>query len=202
MTAMEKIADKNLSDGYSYEWTDLSYQEKLAGNKTIYIFAFALLFIYLFLVAQYESLMIPFAVMLSIPIAFVGSLIFLWWWNVENNIYTQVGFVILFGLAAKTAILIVEFAKEQHEKGMNVFDSAIFAARLRFRSVLMTSISFIIGVVPLVLATRAGAVSRKSLGTVILGGMLISCIFGTLLVPVFYFLIQKLINLTKTKSKI
>lgn len=207
MKAMEEIAAKNLPKGYKYEWTDLSYQEKLAGNKTIYIFAFALLFIYLFLVAQYESWMIPLAVMLSVPIAFLGSLIFLWMWNVENNIYTQIGFVILFGLACKTAILIVEFAKEQHEKGMGVFEAAVFAAKLRFRSVLMTSIAFILGVIPLVIATGAGAISRKSLGTVIFGGMLISCIFGTLLVPSFFVLIQKIIDMIygrrqKTKTDV
>lgn len=200
MTAMEEIAAKNLPKGYKYEWTDLSYQEKLAGNKTIYIFIFALLFIYLFLVAQYESWMIPFAVMLSVPIAFIGALLFLWMWNVENNIYTQVGFVILFGIACKTAILIVEFAKEQHEKGMGVFESAVFAAKLRFRSVLMTAIAFIIGVVPLVLASGAGAISRKSLGTVIFGGMLISAIFGTILVPAFYVITQKIIDFAKGKK--
>ncbi|HBM16257.1 MAG TPA: hydrophobe/amphiphile efflux-1 family RND transporter [Lentisphaeria bacterium] len=201
MKAMEEIASTNLPRGYKYEWTDMSYQEKLAGNKTIYIFAFALLFIYLFLVAQYESWMIPMAVMLSVPIAFLGSLAFLWMWNVENNIYTQVGFVILFGLACKTAILIVEFAKEQHEKGMSVFDAAVFAAKLRFRSVLMTSIAFVLGVIPLVVASGAGAISRKSLGTVIFGGMLISCIFGTILVPIFYVLIQKIIDGVKSKKK-
>lgn len=202
MTAMEEIAAKELPMGYKYEWTDLSYQEKLSGNKTIYIFAFALLFIYLFLVAQYESWMIPFAVMLSVPIAFMGSLLFLWMLNIENNIYTQVGFVILFGIACKTAILIVEFAKEQHEKGMGIFESAVFAAKLRFRSVLMTAISFIIGVVPLVIATGAGAISRKSLGTVIFGGMIISCIFGTILIPAFYVLIQKMIDAVSSKKEV
>jgi HAE1 family hydrophobic/amphiphilic exporter-1 len=191
-----------MPNGYKYEWTDLSYQEKLAGGKTIYIFLFALLFIYLFLVAQYESWMIPLAVMLSVPIAFIGSLLFLWMWNVENNIYTQVGFVILFGLACKTAILIVEFAKEQHEKGMGIFESAVFAAKLRFRSVLMTSIAFILGVVPLVIATGAGAISRKSLGTVIFGGMLVSCIFGTILVPSFYVLVQKIVNYLCPKTSV
>lgn len=201
MKAMEEIAAAKLPKIYKYEWTDLSYQEKLAGNKTIFIFAFALLFIYLFLVAQYESWMIPFAVMLSVPIAFIGSLIFLWVLNVENNIYTQVGFVILFGLACKTAILIVEFAKEQHEKGMGVFESAVFAAKLRFRSVLMTSIAFILGVIPLVIASGAGAISRKSLGTVIFGGMLISCIFGTILVPAFYVLIQKITEAVSSKKE-
>lgn len=194
MKAMEEIADKNLPPGMKYEWTDLSYQEKLAGNQAVFVFAFALLFIYLFLVAQYESWMIPFSVMLSVPVAFFGALLFLWLLHVENNIYTQVGFVLLFGLATKTAILIVEFAKEQHAKGMSVTDSAIFAAKLRFRAVIMTSLAFIFGVLPLVIAVGAGAVSRRSLGTVVFGGMLISCFFGTILIPSFFVVIQKMIN--------
>lgn len=200
--AMEEVAKVNMPSGFKYEWTDLSYQEKLAGNKTIFIFAFALLFIYLFLVAQYESWMIPLAVMLSVPIALFGSLIFLWMWGIDNNIYTQVGFVLLFGLACKTAILIVEFAKEQREKGMSIYESAIFAAKLRFRSVLMTAVSFILGVVPLVIATGPGAASRKSLGTVVFGGMLISCIFGTILVPIFYVLIQKITEAVSSKKAV
>ncbi len=194
MKAMEEVAKKNLPAGMKYEWTDMSYQEKLAGNKAAIIFGMALLFIYLFLVAQYESWMIPLAVMLSVPIAFFGSLLFLWLWNVDNNIYTQVGFVLLFGVACKTAILIVEFAKESHEKGMGVEEAAEHAAKLRFRAVLMTAVSFILGVIPLVVAVGAGAISRRSLGTVVFGGMLISCIFGTILIPSFFVVIQKMIN--------
>jgi HAE1 family hydrophobic/amphiphilic exporter-1 len=177
-----------------YEWTDISYQEKLAGNKAAIIFALALFFIYLFLVAQYESWMIPFAVILSVPIAFFGALIFLLIMGLDNNIYTQVGFVLLFGIACKTAILIVEFAKESHEKGMSITEAAEHAARLRFRAVMMTAIAFILGVTPLVMAFGAGAISRRSLGTVVFGGMLISCIFGTILIPSFYVVIQKIIN--------
>jgi len=194
MKAMEEIAAKVLPPGMKYDWTDMSYQEKLAGNKAALVFGFALLFIYLFLVAQYESWLIPLAVMLSVPIAFFGAILFIWYRGLDNNIYTQVGFVLLFGLACKTAILIVEFAKEQHEKGSGVIDSAIFAAKLRFRAVLMTAISFILGVMPLVIATGPGAMSRHSLGTVVFGGMLISCIFGTLLIPSFFVAIQKIIN--------
>ena len=122
-------------------------------------------------------------------------------WGIDNNIYTQVGFVLLFGLACKTAILIVEFAKEKHEEGMGVIESAIFAAKLRFRSVLMTAVSFILGVMPLVIASGPGAESRKSLGTVIFGGMLISCIFGTILIPSFYVLAQKTVDLISRKNK-
>lgn len=159
----------------------------------------AMLFIYLFLVAQYESWMIPFAVMLSVPIAFFGALSALWILGLENNIYTQVGFVLLFGLASKTAILIVEFAKNSHDKeGTDILTAAEAAASLRFRAVLMTAISFVLGVFPLVIASGAGAESRKSLGAAVFGGMLFSAIFATILVPAFYVLIQKMIEHKKT----
>ncbi|HCE44561.1 MAG TPA: hydrophobe/amphiphile efflux-1 family RND transporter [Lentisphaeria bacterium] len=194
MKAMEEVAAKNLPAGMKYEWTDISYQEKLAGNKAAMIFGLALLFIYLFLVAQYESWMIPFSVILSVPIAFFGALVFLLLMGLDNNIYTQVGFVLLFGIACKTAILIVEFAKESHEKGMGIEEAAAHAAKLRFRAVMMTAIAFILGVTPLVVAFGAGAISRRSLGTVVFGGMLVSCIFGTILIPSFFVVIQKMIN--------
>jgi HAE1 family hydrophobic/amphiphilic exporter-1 len=202
MKAMEEIANKTLPQGMKYEWTDMSYQEKLAGGKIAIIFAFALLFIYLFLVAQYESFMIPLAVMLSVPVAFFGALMFLWVAGLENNIYTQVGFVLLFGLSTKTAILIVEFAKEQHDnQGLSIIEAAKFAAKLRFRAVVMTAVSFILGTFPLVIASGAGAVSRRCLGTAVFGGMTISVIFGTLLVPSFYVVIQKIVERSKRKPQ-
>jgi len=201
--AMERVAAETLPEGYGYEWTSMAYQEILAGNQVMIIFAVALLFIYLFLVAQYESWMIPFAVMLSVPIAFFGALSALWIMGLENNIYTQVGFVLLFGLASKTAILIVEFAKQQHEDhGDGILESAEAAASLRFRAVLMTAISFVLGVFPLVIASGAGAESRKALGTAVFGGMLISAIFATILVPVFYVIAQKLIESDFKKDKL
>lgn len=203
MAAMEAIADEVLPDGMRYEWTDMSYQEKQSGNQTLYVYMLALLFIYLFLVAQYESWMIPLAVMLSVPIALFGSVLFLMYFGIDNNIYAQVGFVLLFGLACKTAILIVEFAKEQHDRtGMPILEAAVFAAKLRFRAVLMTAISFILGVFPLVVATGAGAESRRALGAVVFGGMLISCVFGTLLVPVFYTAIQKTIEIFRKQKRV
>ncbi|MBN2640207.1 MAG: multidrug efflux RND transporter permease subunit [Victivallales bacterium] len=201
MATMEELAKETLPIGMKYEWTDMSYQEKLAGNQAIIVFALALTFIYLFLVAQYESWMIPLAVMLSVPVAFFGSLVFLWLLKETNNIYTQVGFVLLFGLACKTAILIVEFAKKKHEEGMGIIEAAIFAAKLRFRAVIMTAVSFILGVFPLVIASGAGAASRRSLGTAVFGGMLVSCILGTILVPSFYVIIQWLIDKTKGGKK-
>ncbi|MDR0931784.1 MAG: multidrug efflux RND transporter permease subunit [Victivallales bacterium] len=211
MAAMESLAKQVLPDGMKFDWTDMSYQENLAGkpialggglslNITMIIYALALLFMYLFLVAQYESWLIPVAVLLSVPIAFFGSLLFLWLLKVEYNIYTQVGFVLLFGLACKTAILIVEFAKVSHENGKSIFDAAIEAAKLRFRAVLMTAISFILGVLPLVVASGAGAASRVSLGTAVFGGMIVAAIGGTLLVPMFYAVIQHLIEFGNKKE--
>lgn len=190
MKTMEEVADQIMPSGYQYSWTGMSYQEKLAGNLVVIIFALALTFMYLFLVAQYESWMLPWAIMLSVPIAFFGAILALCLRGMINNIYTQVGFVLLFGLAAKTAILIVEFAKEERQGGKSIIDAAASAAKLRFRAVLMTAISFVLGVMPLVIATGAGAVSRQSLGTAVCGGMIISMIFGTILTPSFFVIIQ------------
>ena len=202
MNAMEQIAKENLPPGMKYDWTDMSYQEKVAGAPIkiagleipvmAVIIGLALLFMYLFLVAQYESWMIPVAVLLSVPVAFFGSLLFLWIGHVENNLYTQVGFILLFGIACKTAILIVEFAKVQHENGKSITEAALYAANLRFRAVLMTAFSFVLGVMPLVVATGAGAASRISLGTAVFGGMLVAAVVGTLLIPSFYVVIQRL----------
>ena len=202
MKAMEQVANKSLPSGMKYEWTDMSYQEKLAGGKVVFVFILALVFIYLFLVAQYESWLIPLAVLLSVPIAFVGALCALFSRGIDNNIYTQVGFVLLFGLAAKTAILIVEFAKELCDKDENMSpaDAAIQAAKLRFRAVVMTAISFVLGVLPLVTASGAGALSRKALGTTVFGGMAISCVFGTILIPSFFVIVMMLINFKKRKK--
>jgi HAE1 family hydrophobic/amphiphilic exporter-1 len=193
--AMERVAKKVLPDGYDFEWTGMAYQEILAGNQIFIIFLLALIFIYLFLVAQYESWLIPFAVMFSVPVAFLGALTALSAGGAENNIYTQIGFVLLFGLACKTAILIVEFAKEKHEvAGEDILQAAETAANIRFRAVLMTAISFVLGVFPLVIASGAGAASRKCLGLAVFGGMLLSAFLATILVPGFFVIIQKIIN--------
>ncbi|QSH41558.1 multidrug efflux RND transporter permease subunit [Lentisphaerota bacterium ZTH] len=201
MATMEKLARELLPRTTRFDWTDMSYQEKEASGKIGVIFSFALLFIYLFLVAQYESWMIPISVMLSVPIAFLGAIGSLWAFGMTNNIYCQVGFVLLFGLAAKTAILIVEFAKVQHEQGMPIVEAAVFAAKLRFRAVLMTAFSFVLGTFPLVIAFGAGAASRRSLGMTVFGGMTVSAIFGTILVPSFYVLVQKLIDWQKKRKE-
>jgi len=168
---------------------------------TFIVFGLALIFIYMFLVAQYESWMIAFAVMLSVPVAIFGALAALWVTGIEMNIYAQIGFTLLFGMATKTAILIVEFAKEQRESGKSILKAAEFAANLRFRAVIMTAISFILGVLPLVIATGPSAASRRSLGTAVFGGMISAAIFGTLVVPAFYVIIQKVIEFKFNKSK-
>ena len=194
MKAMVLSAKKTLPDGFKFEWTDMSYQETIAGGKIWIVFILALTFIYLFLVGQYESWMIPVAVMLSVPVAFIGSLAMLRILNVENDIYTQVGFVLLFGMSCKTAILMVEFAKKRHKEGLGAIESALAAGRLRFRAVVMTAFAFILGVMPLVMANGAGATSRRSLGTAVFGGMLAAAFMGTVMVPFFYVTIQKILD--------
>jgi HAE1 family hydrophobic/amphiphilic exporter-1 len=190
MAALEKAAAAALPDGFKYDWTDMSYQERQAAGKAGIIFGISLLFIYFFLVGQYESWMIPIAIMLSVPVALLGALTFLYILRVENNIYTQIGFVLLFGITCKTEILIVEFAKNMREQGYGIVESAIRARKVRFRAVVMTGTAFILGVFPLVIAVGAGAASQRSLGTAIFGGMLVGEVLGTLMTPMFYVAIQ------------
>ena len=200
INVMEELS-KTLPSDYTYSWTGTAYQEILAGNIVIYIFILALIFIYLFLVAQYESWMISFAVMLSVPVACFGALLGIKLTGIVNNVYTQIGIVLLFGLATKTAILIVEFAKKEREKGVSIVEAARNAAGLRFRAVIMTAIAFILGVFPLVIAVGAGAQGRRSIGTAVFGGMIMATLAGTLLIPAFYVIIQKITEGTFKKKK-
>lgn len=187
---MESFSHQVLPSSMGFAWTDLSYQEKAATGSIGAIFLFSVVLVYLVLAAQYESWTIPISVCLSVPTALFGAVLGCVLRGYDNNVYTQIGIVLLIGLAAKSAILIVEFAKVQNEAGKSPFDAALDAARLRFRAVLMTAVSFILGVIPLVIASGAGAHSRQVLGTVVFVGMLVATAVSLLCVPMLYFLIQ------------
>jgi len=189
---MERLAAEILPPTMGYQWSGVTYQQLKAGNLAPFIFGLAFVFVYLFLVAQYESWMIPLAVLLGIPVAMMGALWFSKFRGLDNNVYTQVGLVLLIGLVAKTAILIVEFAKVNRESGQSIYDAALTASVMRFRAILMTAFSFILGVIPLVIASGAGAASRVSLGTAVFGGMLVGIIGMVLLTPVYYLVIQRI----------
>jgi multidrug efflux pump len=193
--AMEKTAAETLPEGYGYEWTGTTYQQKLAQGHEGVIFGFATVLVFLCLAALYESWSIPMAVLLSLPLGLFGALLAVYLRNFPYDVYTQIGIVTLIGLAAKNAILIVEFAKESHQRElMPVREAALHAAKLRLRPILMTSFAFILGVVPLFVATGAGAASRRSLGTAVFGGMLAATLLAIFFVPVQYFVIESLIE--------
>jgi HAE1 family hydrophobic/amphiphilic exporter-1 len=192
LAAMERLAAERLPDGFGFEWTELAYQEKLVGNTGLIVFGAAVVFVFLVLAAQYESWGLPLAVILIVPMCLLAAVSGLRLRGMDVNILAQVGFVVLVGLAAKNAILIVEFARQHEAQGESRFAAAIEAARTRLRPILMTSFAFIFGVVPLAIATGAGAEMRQSLGTAVFFGMLGVTFFGLIFTPVFYVVVRGL----------
>jgi multidrug efflux pump len=202
ISKVERLAKENLPDGYSIEWTDLTYQQILAGNTIVYVFPLCVVFVFLVLAALYESWGLPLAIILIVPMCLLSALGGVWMKSMDNNVFTQIGLVVLVGLAAKNAILIVEFAKQREDAGMNRSDAAVEACRLRLRPILMTSFAFILGVLPLVLATGAGAEMRRALGSAVFYGMLGVTVFGLIFTPVFYVVIRKFSGGKKTEQPI
>jgi multidrug efflux pump len=199
--AMERVAKETLPPGMSIEWTELTLQEILAGNTAVFVFPLCVLFVFLTLAAQYESWSLPLAIILIVPMCLLCALIGIWFRGMDNNIFTQVGFVVLVGLACKNAILIVEFARQRQDAGLSRREAAIESSRLRLRPILMTSFAFIFGVVPLVFAKGAGGEMRQALGTAVFSGMLGVTFFGIFLTPVFYFVIRWFTDRRKAPSK-
>jgi HAE1 family hydrophobic/amphiphilic exporter-1 len=204
MKAMEEVFKASMPNEMGFSYMGMSYQEKRAqeGVSAAVIFAFSLLFVFLVLAAQYESWTLPFSVLLSLPIAVWGALAALLAGRYELNVYAQIGLVMLIGLSAKNAILIVEFAKMKHEQGLGIIEAAIESAKLRLRPILMTSFAFILGCVPLAKASGAGALSRQVMGYVVIGGMLAASFIAIFLIPVLYYLVERFMGGAKKHAAI
>jgi HAE1 family hydrophobic/amphiphilic exporter-1 len=189
---MEQIAARNLPDRTGYEWTGMAYQEKRVGGEAVWIFLMAVVLVYLVLAAQYESWFIPWAVILVVPLGLLGAVAAVGLRGMDNNVFTQIGIVLIIALASKNSILIVEFARDLRARGRSIRDAAAEASRLRFRPILMTSFAFILGVVPLMMAQGAGAAGQQALGTAVFGGMLASTILAVFFVPAFFVVMQSI----------
>jgi HAE1 family hydrophobic/amphiphilic exporter-1 len=189
---IQEVAKNTLPRGYDIDWLGLSKDEVARGNEALYIFLIVLLFVYLVLAAQYESFILPFAVILSLPVGIFGALLLLKLMGLANDIYAQVGLVMLVGLLGKNAVLIVEFAVQKHQQGATILEAAIEGARVRFRPILMTSFAFIAGLIPLLFATGPGAIGNRTIGASSAGGMLLGTVFGVLVIPGLYYVFGKM----------
>jgi HAE1 family hydrophobic/amphiphilic exporter-1 len=194
LKSMEELANQVMMPGMKFEWTGLTLDEIESSGKAVIIFGLGLLVIYLTLSALYESFALPFIILLAVPMAVLGALGLVWLRGLSNDVYCQIGLVMLIGLSAKNSILIVEFAEQLRKKGRSVAEAAIEAAELRLRPILMTSFAFILGILPLVFATGAGALGRRSVGTTIVGGMLLSTVLNLFFIPVLYVLLGRILS--------
>jgi hydrophobic/amphiphilic exporter-1 (mainly G- bacteria), HAE1 family len=199
---MEALAKKTLPRGMTYEWSGLSLEEIESGGKAVILFGLGLVFVYLTLAAQYESYVLPFIILLGVPVALLGALGGIWLRGLTNDVYAQIGLVMLIGLASKNAILIVEFAEQLQDEGLSTIDAAIEAARIRLRPILMTSLAFILGVIPLVIATGAGAAGRVSVGTTVFGGMIAATSLNLLFIPMLYVVVRTIAPRKKSRDAI
>jgi HAE1 family hydrophobic/amphiphilic exporter-1 len=194
LDAMQELAKQHMLQGMSYSWSGLALEEVEASGKAVIIFSLGLLVVYLTLSAQYESFVLPFIILLAVPMAVLGALLFISMRGLVNDVYVQIGLVMLIGLSAKNSILIVEFAEQLLEQGRSIIEAAIEAAELRLRPILMTSFAFILGVLPLYFATGAGQIGRHSVGTAIVGGMLFSTVLNLFFIPVLYVIMKTLLT--------
>jgi HAE1 family hydrophobic/amphiphilic exporter-1 len=193
ITTMEALSKRVLPQGMTYEWSGLSLEEEQSAGKAAILFGLGLIFVYLTLAAQYESYVLPFIVLLGVPVALLGALGTIKLRALTNDVYCQIGLVMLIGLASKNAILIVEFAEQLQEQGLTAMDAAMEAARIRLRPILMTSLAFILGVVPLVMASGAGAAGRVSVGTTVFGGMIAATSLNLLFIPMLYVVVRTIV---------
>ena len=191
---MEQLATQTLPVGVDYDWTGMAYQEKKVGGEAVFVFAVAILLVYLVLAAQYESWILPISVILVVPLGLLGAVAAVWLRGMDNNVYTQIGIVLIIALASKNAILIVEFARELRNDGKSIVEAAVQAAKMRFRPIIMTSFAFILGVTPLVFAHGPGAAGQKALGTAVFGGMIASTVLAVFFIPIFYVAFQRLVE--------